>query len=268
MTLVAAMMNVAITGLYVSTVEDGLRLQAWREPELAALEKQLSEIDLLPHVCSAFEQEPAAVCHSFETMPSSKLAAMMSFSPPNPSLREKLKNPTFLLISWTPRGWVYQNMVNIAIRSPKILGSFDLSNHLVLPREVEACNREIETLGLRHWPYTFLSAIAAPNFTKATQTLAHNQTQASQALIACALARYRLAHGNYPESLDALAPQFIGKIPHDLIGGQPLPYHRTDDGKYLLYSVGWNEKDDGGNVALNKEGKDDLANGDWVWEAK
>ena len=38
----------------------------------------------------------------------------------------------------------------------------------------------------------------------------------------------------------------IEKLPHDIINGQPLHYRRTDDGQFVLYSVGWDEKDDGG----------------------
>ena len=96
----------------------------------------------------------------------------------------------------------------------------------------------------------------APNFTRATQTLAHNQALVNEGQIACALERYRLAHREYPETLDALVPQFIEKLPHDIIGGQPLHYRRMADqpsqssgsasGKFLLYSIGWNETDDGG----------------------
>ena len=85
-----------------------------------------------------------------------------------------------------------------------------------------------------------------PNFVKASQTMARNQTLANEAFIACGLERYRLAHGQYPETLEALVPQFAEKLPHDIIGGQPLKYHRTADGQFVLYSVGWNEKDDGG----------------------
>jgi hypothetical protein len=81
---------------------------------------------------------------------------------------------------------------------------------------------------------------------------------------ACALERFRLAHGKYPEALDALAPQFIAKVPHDPIDGQPLHYRPTDDGQFILYSVGWNEKDDGGTVVLTKGGSVDLDAGDWV----
>lgn len=105
-----------------------------------------------------------------------------------------------------------------------------------------------------------------PNFVKAIQTFARNQTSANEAAVACALERYRLAHGEYPETLDALAPQFIEKIPHDIIGGKPLHYRRMDDGKFLLYSVGWNETDDSGQVVFAKDGSVDREKGDWVWQ--
>ena len=78
------------------------------------------------------------------------------------------------------------------------------------------------------------------------------------ARVAIALERYRLAHGEYPESLDALAPQFIAKLPHDIINGQPLHYRRTADGQFVLYSVGWNETDDGGEVGFKKDGSVDI----------
>jgi hypothetical protein len=94
----------------------------------------------------------------------------------------------------------------------------------------------------------------------------HNQTLANEAQIACALERYRLAHGEYPETLNALVPQFIEKLPHDIIGGQPLHYRRTDNGQFLLYSVGWNEMDDGGQVVSKPDGSEDWGKGDWVWQ--
>jgi hypothetical protein len=37
------------------------------------------------------------------------------------------------------------------------------------------------------------------------------------------------------------------------------------NGKFLLYSVGWNEKDDGGNAVLRPSDWVDLQQGDWVW---
>ena len=57
-------------------------------------------------------------------------------------------------------------------------------------------------------------------------------------------------------------------VPADLINGQPLRYRRTADGHFLLYSVGWNEIDDGGAVIRKWDGQvdQDSRQGDWVWE--
>ena len=47
--------------------------------------------------------------------------------------------------------------------------------------------------------------------------LFYNQVMVDETRIACALERYHLSRNGYPESLDALAPQFINKVPPDLI---------------------------------------------------
>jgi hypothetical protein len=156
-------------------------------------------------------------------------------------------------------------MVNVAVLEQKPLEGFDLTNNTVAPRKFEETTREVDKF-FRHMspfnsPYKLLAAIAIPNFTKAEQTTAHNQTLVNEAQIVCALERYRLAHGEYPETLDALVPQFIEKLPHDIIGGAPLIYRPTADGKFLLYSVGWNERDDGG-----QSGGTDFTRSDWVWK--
>ena len=91
------------------------------------------------------------------------------------------------------------------------------------------------------------------------------QAQLDLARLALALERHRLANGTYPETLDALAPRFLEKIPRDVINGQPLHYRRTDNGKFLLYSVGWNETDDGGVPGVNDYGRYVPSKGDWVW---
>jgi hypothetical protein len=141
---------------------------------------------------------------------------------------------------------------------------FDFESGIILPTKMESSQVEIRNALKHSSPYNFFVVMidADPNFLKGWQTTAHNQTLANEAQIACTLERYHFAHGAYPETLGALTPQFIGKIPHDIIGGQPLHYRRTDDGKFLLYSVGWNEKDDGGAPGTLL----DVNHGDWVWQ--
>jgi hypothetical protein len=77
-----------------------------------------------------------------------------------------------------------------------------------------------------------------------------------------------LQHHELPDTLDALAPQFIAKIPNDLFGGKPLRYKKNADGSYLLYSIGWNMQDDDGVTAHTSGGKPhpNPNEGDWVWE--
>jgi hypothetical protein len=75
-----------------------------------------------------------------------------------------------------------------------------------------------------------------------------------------------VARGQFPESLDALMPNFSSQLPHDVVNGQPLNYRRTADGQYLLYSVGWNQSDDGGVLGLTQSGHSiDQKTGDWIW---
>jgi len=88
---------------------------------------------------------------------------------------------------------------------------------------------------------------------------------------AIALKRYQLKHRSYPHDLNALVPEFVSAVPLDPVDGQPLRYRPNADGTYLLYSVGANGADDGGNPALEKyitgsnyNWQNDHAL-DWVW---
>ena len=103
-------------------------------------------------------------------------------------------------------------------------------------------------------PYRVFARILLPEIVSAQSKFAFGQTRVNEAIVA--------------DTLEPLCPSFLEKMPHDLITGTPLKYHRTPDGQFTLYSVGWNEKDDGGTVALTQDRKPtmDLTQGDWVWQ--
>jgi hypothetical protein len=75
--------------------------------------------------------------------------------------------------------------------------------------------------------------------------------------IAFALAAYRKDNGQYPTKLDELAPKYLAAVPLDVFGGKPLVY-KLDGKGYLLYSVGQNEKDEGGQSYDDDPRGDDL----------
>ena len=78
------------------------------------------------------------------------------------------------------------------------------------------------------------------------------ETLRQLALTAVALRRYQIQHGNYPTSLGDLVPELLSRIPLDPEDGKPLRYSVT--GKtFLLYSVGPNGLEEGGNTHFQGE---------------
>lgn len=86
---------------------------------------------------------------------------------------------------------------------------------------------------------------------------------ANRAGLACRLYKNRM--GRYPERLDELVPGLLKEVPIDPFTGKPLVYRREGEG-FIVYSLGSNEKDDGGRMTFNITqmvmDKDD----DWSWE--
>jgi len=77
---------------------------------------------------------------------------------------------------------------------------------------------------------------------------------------------FRNKTGRHPENLEALVPDILPEVPTDPFTGKPLVY-KIENGELLIYSLGSNQKDDGGRSSpitqLVME-KDD----DWTWREK
>lgn len=240
-TLLSAMINQAVRGLYAAQIAEGLRLQAWREPQLTALQAQLKTINVLTPVKQAFTTQAVITYRALATVPSAGM----------------LKRTVFARLC--PRGWGYQHVAARLNLDFSRLACLDPGNQIIFADKVVTASKKAH--GLESGAYTFVASLEQVPFERACQLTAHSQTEINQALIACALERFRLAHGDYPENMDALVPQFLDTIPRDVIGGGPLHYHRASQGAFVLYSVGWNRRDDGGARGQPLPGTD----GDWVW---
>ena len=97
------------------------------------------------------------------------------------------------------------------------------------------------------------------------------ETARQMTVTAIALQRFKLAHGRFPDHLADLAPEFLAVVPPDPVAGRPLRYRLQADGNFLLYSIGANGVDDGGNPAHAGPGDSktfywlDHYALDWVW---
>ncbi|HLH53529.1 MAG TPA: hypothetical protein VKY92_07930 [Verrucomicrobiae bacterium] len=248
-TLVGAMIHVAVTGLYADTVAEGLRSHAWREPQLKALQRQLSEIHLEFAMAETLVDEPMFTLRTLQT---SSRAELVKLAP-------NLPRASRWLLYYAPRGWLDQYMVFHARLNQEFRNGFDSSAPSVSPAKTDQAGGILSAAVKNFSLYRTIGSWAIPNWVKALQRYAANQTLANEGAVACALEQYRLAQGGYPRSLEMLVPRFIDKIPRDVIGGQPLRYEWITGDEFRLYSLGWNGRDDGGNAGTN------LVDGDWVW---
>jgi hypothetical protein len=68
---------------------------------------------------------------------------------------------------------------------------------------------------------------------------------------AIAIERFHLANHSYPDSLAKLVPYFLKSLPKDFMDAEPLRYRRTDDDRFLLYSIGTDGQDDHGQLLVD-----------------
>jgi len=72
------------------------------------------------------------------------------------------------------------------------------------------------------------------------------------AAAAIAVERYRRRHGRLPKKLEDLVPDLLPQVPKDPFDGQPLRYV-VRDGEVVIYSIGRNRIDDGGDEGDEEE---------------
>jgi hypothetical protein len=261
----SAMLQITLQPIYESLAE-----HKWSDTQLAALDAELAKFDFLSDYGVAIRGERACNIGVIEYLrhAHNKFRTFASLSGQSEENNGSQINWTAVVLSFGPSGWFYQNELKLSQFYTKwYLPVADDQKQIVSLASVRAASRAADPEIRRRTPENLLEAWLLPALGHAVRGFARAQSSVDLARAATALERYWLAHGEYPESLDALAPQFMGKVPHDIIGGGPLHYRRTDDGQFVLYSVGWNERDDGGVVVFNK-GSTQVVNrdeGDWVW---
>jgi hypothetical protein len=77
--------------------------------------------------------------------------------------------------------------------------------------------------------------------------------------------RYRRLHGDWPQSLVNLTPHLLAAVPTDPFADDPLLYRRVPDG-VVIYSVGLDGEDNGGNVDAGKTNEPGTDIGVRLWD--
>jgi hypothetical protein len=255
--VISKLVQVALVQIALKPIWEGLAEHKWSDAQLVEIEQRLGKINLLAD--AAMRGERALSLRAMEQLRDQGIIDAND-------LAKRLPGVFSFLLS----GFFYQNELCITrMYQQFFVPVADAANQRIYPSRASANDVAMTNAvagGFR--PYNLFARMLLPAITQAGTKFAFGQTRVNEAIVACALERYRLAQGQLPESLEALSPRFLQKMPHDVITGVPLIYRRTPDGRFILYSVGWNEKDDGGTVLLTqaKQPSSDLTQGDWVWQ--
>jgi hypothetical protein len=263
--LIEAFISIATGAISQAAVADGLTIHAWNDSQLTQLQEQLGQMDFLTNFRLAIQGEIAGQLLDMQIVRPSMEHGFSHAPLPVDSEGNHLIN---FYLPW-PRGWVDDSESRLVLLTLRTLAFVDLAKHRVYPdhvRRLEDERRSKLVLGNYILPWDFLFFEMSTSQADLANRSAYAQTWVDQSVLACALERYRLAHGNYPSSLDALRPDYCAFIPTEVINGEPYHYRVLPDGSYRLYSVGWNGKDDGGTVVLiSGSGSIEYDHSDWVW---
>jgi hypothetical protein len=118
-------------------------------------------------------------------------------------------------------------------------------DHFAPPRSLAAADNFKKAEKEVEQNHYYLSKLFLEALSSAVVKEAKNLAYLRVSIAAVAVERFRVAHGQLPQSLNDLVPQFLSAVPADPFDGKPLRYHRLAKG-YVIYSVGADGQDDGG----------------------
>lgn len=248
-------------------VWEGLETQAWSAAQLTQLQAQLERLDILGAYPASVRNEAFGMADLME-----------SFLPANPGRGrvptvQRRNDDIGSLYQWIrlvyPTGWSLQMQAVLHRHALDVaLPAVDVAGRRLGPSSSRA---EALVHGTSDPLFRVFVAPKVRAMSEQARVLyPAAQSAVDLAVLACALERHRVDHSSYPDSLEALAPRYLARIPHDLATGASLHYVRGDN-TFTLYSAGANLFDEGGRVGSREtEGLSLslLTEGDWVWKQR
>ncbi len=271
--LISLLVRMSCLGLAQQAVREGLAAQRWNDVQLQQLQQDLAPLNLLAHLESAFRGERCMAKWALDLLLDNPGNLQMLTEVTDG--KTKPTRATGWLWNLLPTGFLYFNCLNVDLFYQRLmLPCVDSRAGRIYPARTDAIEPACVALKQHALPYHVLATLMIPAVSSVIIKAGVAQTSVQQAALACAVERYRLAHGRLPEKLEALVPQYLVKLPNDVIDGQPLRYRLDGTDGFILYSIGWNQKDDGGVPGLTQptspagKPRADDKQGDWVWRSK
>lgn len=191
-------------------LKQGCLHHQWSEPQLRAFQQAWLEFQPLRHFTRAIQSERAGAIYYLSGSRTEKLSGLWP--------------------RWLIGGWVDQNKATLVGFISTISATIDPTAERVFPERVAHLQETAERLKRSRSPYDWFSRMFVGNFSRIVSGFGQNVNGNQQAILACALERYRVRHDRYPDSLAALSPDFLAAPVRDVLDGKPIRYARTEEG--------------------------------------
>jgi hypothetical protein len=264
--LISHLVRIACHAIMTRTIWTGLATHQWSEAQLQQLQAALAKYDLLEDSEQVLRGERAGFgVRTIMQLMTPEGGAYLSGLMENGDAGRWMHR-------LMPRGWLYFEAMNVSRGFQLTMAPYEnwRAGQLDTRGFLDGLGHENDLFKNRNplatlFGHRIFVGLLLPATGRVFDKSLQAQGRIDLAHTACALERYRLAHGQYPDSLEALVPAFLPKLPPDLMSRKPLVYRRDTPQSYLLYSVGRNLVDDGGKLVCNKNGVITYDQGDWVW---
>jgi hypothetical protein len=262
-TVISALVRFAIADCALRTTWEALQAPGWSDARLAELQHSWEAMNFLAHAETAMWMERAwaekAVAdfrRSYTSIrggrgssPFGELAehGQQMVTEPRSGFEAALERyPRYW--AWVWRGSYEDDLVNLQLAQAFVASSRAISNGLPMAEAQQQLKARASALEKEHphaGDYSSLVRGGSAPFFRKVEVLEIERVMVATVL---ALERYRLRHGQYPQTLEHLAPALCGAVPRDPMDGKPLRYRLNTNGSFLLYSVGLDGEDNGGDA--------------------
>lgn len=261
-TLISLLVRFSMMATANRTIWEGIVRGAWDDTQLSALEERLRGYDLYPELARSLRAERGSLLSTLETaLRKGELARLLAVAQMSEDENPFQKDlGAFVVTNLYPRGWIYGDFAYSSQVVQRWIDGLEKKQGPIRPADFEFLQAEIATWSpakkLRHQ----ITVVALPSVVNSISRAVAQQTEIDETRVALVIERYRLAHQEIPENLDALVPQYLNAVPLDIMTGKPLAYRRLTPDNFLLWSIGWDGADDSGKPLDRRTEK-----GDIVW---
>lgn len=267
--LISQLVHIAQAQIATESIWHGIAAHCWTDAQLQEFQKQLAQRDYLAGMALALEGERNGGIQTMDRWVRNPKEIFQSLDPwnggPHDGSADSMEQTFFA--TFLPRGWMRQNQSTLALETQRhietarrLRGGTPTAEWRDLIKEAETMDSETQARYRDNpSPYTAFARQLGDSLGRSIAKAVRGQVMNQCAITGCALERYRLRNGTYPQTLEALVPDFLAAVPIDPMDGQPIRYARDDNGLFRLWSVGDDRKDQNGR--RSKEG----SHQDWTW---